>query len=133
MKKAFPAVLLAISILCSLSVAAYASTTSASTSDTQVDVAAELARLDLDILEPEQYDEVIEASNYAYLSLDDYADDPAMQEKILSARNTIIYRQSWTNLSDFEGMSITSTDMETGEVTYYPDFYDLFPEEWDVP
>ena len=48
--------------------------------------------------------EVMAAAEYAYMDIDSAT--PVMQEKILDARNTIIFSQSWTNLAECDGVTV---------------------------
>ena len=75
--------------------------------------------------------EVMAAAEYAYMDIDSAT--PVMQEKILDARNTIIYSQSWTNLAECDGVTVKAIDIKTNTTYDLPDFYDLFPADWDVP
>ena len=56
--------------------------------------------------------------------------DPATKEKILKARNQVIYSYSWT----YDGVGITHGVNDEGQKTFTiePRFEDLFPG-WDVP
>lgn len=68
-----------------------------------------------------------EAEQYAYLDLNSAT--PAMQEKILEARNTIIFSKDWVA----DGHEAYVGDVTTGEVLeVLPTFSDLFPG-WDLP
>lgn len=81
--------------------------------DMDAETAAECAYLDLDA-----------AAEYAYMDLD--AAPEELHQKILDARNVIIYSKSWT----VDGQcAITCPD---GSVQPLPEFSDLFPG-WDVP
>lgn len=75
--------------------------------------------------------EVMAAAEYAYMDIDSAT--PAMQEKILDARNTIIFSQSWTNLAEHDGVTAKVIDFKTNTTYDLPDFYDLFPADWEVP
>lgn len=67
------------------------------------------------------------ASQYAYLDLESAT--PDMQEKILDARNTIIFSKDWV-ADGYEGYV---EDVTTGEVIEtLPTFSSLFPG-WDLP
>jgi hypothetical protein len=66
------------------------------------------------------------AESYAFMNLDE-ATDEFMEKMILGARNHIIFSQSWT----VDGaVSLVDPD---GNVVPLPEFYDLFPAEWDMP
>lgn len=78
-----------------------------------------------------QSSEVAAAAEYAYMDIDSAT--PAMQEKILEARNTIIFSQSWTNLAEYDGVTVKAIDIKTNTTYDLPDFYDLFPDDWEVP
>lgn len=68
-----------------------------------------------------------EAETYAYLDLDSAS--PAMKEKILASRNTIIYSKDWVA----DGHTGYVTDVVTGEIIEpLPSFSSLFPD-WDLP
>lgn len=70
---------------------------------------------------------VEEAKEYAYLDYDSAS--PEMQEKILEARNTIIFSSDWVA----DGYSGCIQNVETGEtVKTLPTFSELFPG-WDMP
>lgn len=75
--------------------------------------------------------EVVAAAEYAYMDIDSAT--PAMQEKILEARNIIIFSQSWTNLAEYDGVTVKVIDFKTNTTYNLPDFYDLFPADWEVP
>ena len=67
------------------------------------------------------------AEQYAYLDLDSAS--PSMQQKILDARNTIIFSKDWVA----DGYEADVEDVTTGEVLEtLPSFSDLFPG-WDLP
>ncbi len=70
-------------------------------------------------------DEYIEAARYAYLDAEAY---PEMQERIISARNTIIFAESWTVEPGQAWIETAS-----GEIRELPDFYSIFPADWDIP
>ena len=63
---------------------------------------------------------------YAYLDLDSAEEE--IKDVILAARNLIIHRQSYV----VEGEAVI-TDKNGNIVREVPKFYDLFPEDWDVP
>lgn len=68
-----------------------------------------------------------EAKKYAYLDYDSAS--PEMREKILAARNVIIYSTDWVA----DGYSGCIQDVETGEtIKTLPTFSELFPG-WDMP
>lgn len=62
----------------------------------------------------------------AYSDLD--SADSATQQKILAAREQIIFSQSWV----VEGRAYV-TDSEGNIISESPHFYDIFPDDWDVP
>lgn len=78
-----------------------------------------------------------------WISLDDMADETrasmelaysdlhtapvSMQDSILTAREEIIYSQSWT----VDGQCVLICP--DGTVEELPEFYDLFPSDWDIP
>ena len=67
---------------------------------------------------------VTAAKQYAYMDLETA---PAqMQQTILDARDTIIFNQSWTVYGGY----ITHAD---GKIERVPTFYEIFPEDWDIP
>ena len=67
------------------------------------------------------------ATQYAYLDLDTAT--PDMQEKILAARNTIIFSTDWVA----DGYEAYVEDITSGEVLeILPSFSELFPD-WDLP
>lgn len=70
--------------------------------------------------------EVAAAEHWAYRDMEDATS--AEQARILEARETMIYNQSWV-ADGFEG-TITSED---GTVTRVPHFSELFPESWEIP
>ena len=72
--------------------------------------------------EPEISDEEIAL---AYSDLD-AAETDAEREAIIAARNKVIFSKSWTT----HGATVTNPD---GTVQDIPDFYSLFPEDWDLP
>lgn len=53
--------------------------------------------------------------------------DPVTQQKILGAREQVIFSQSWV----VEGRAYVTDS--AGNITESPQFYDIFPEDWDVP
>lgn len=68
-----------------------------------------------------------EAELYAYLDVDSAS--PAMKEKILDARNTIIFSKDWV-ADGHDGYVI---DVETDQILEtLPSFSSLFPD-WDLP
>lgn len=71
-----------------------------------------------------------EAERYAYMDLESAPEH--LKEKILAARNEMIYRYcpGWSA----NGWECAVIDLETGEVIRrLPDFYDLFPRDWEIP
>ncbi len=62
--------------------------------------------------------------SYAYMNLENAPVE--LQDKIIEARNEIIFSQSW----GLEGGYIIRAD---GTVENVPKFYDIFPEEWELP
>ena len=67
------------------------------------------------------------AEQYAYLDL--ASASPSMQQKILDARNTIIFSKDWVA----DGYEADVEDVTTGEVLEtLPSFSELFPG-WDLP
>lgn len=88
---------------------------SASATDVSTSAAAEQAELS-------------KARAVAYSVIDDTT--PAdRQMEILTARNKIIYGdQAWT----VDG-AVRVFNLETGATEELPDFYDLFPEDWELP
>lgn len=71
-----------------------------------------------------------EAQRYAYMDLESAPEH--LKEKILAARNEMIYRYcpGWSA----NGWECAVIDLETGEVIRrLPDFYDLFPRDWEIP
>lgn len=97
------------------------------------EVAQKMTALDMqDLLENKedgQYDAVMAAAPYAYMNLEETQDE-ATRQKILEARNTIIFSQSWKadpNLEAFVG------NIETGERYDVPSFYEVFPSDWEIP
>lgn len=71
-------------------------------------------------------EEELSAETYAYMDLETAS--PEMQERILKAREEIIFSQSWAA----DGVDLYLVDLQTGERTQLPAFSELFPE-WDVP
>lgn len=72
-----------------------------------------------------QAEKVSEAAAYAYMDLESASDE--MKEKILAARETIIYSQGW--VADGFSAVVTRAD---GTVESLPTFSELFPE-WEMP
>ncbi len=71
-----------------------------------------------------------EAERYAYMDLESAPEH--LKEKILAARNEMIYRYcpGWSA----NGWECAVIDLETDEVIRrLPDFYDLFPRDWEIP
>lgn len=94
------------------------------------EISENLSTLELQNLDQEQYADVMEAAPYAYMDLN-AVQDTATKEKILEARNTIIFNQSWTAE---EGLEAGVIDLETGEwIEQAPYFYDIFPADWEIP
>ena len=82
--------------------------------------------VDIDIT-PEQKAILQEAEQYAYLDPDTAS--PELREKILDARSTIIFSQSWVA----DGYTGCIQDVRTGEILeVLPTFSELFPD-WDMP
>lgn len=80
-----------------------------------------------DSLPAEAQTALTEAAQYAYLDLDSAT--PSMQEKILEARNTIIFSKDWVA----DGYEAYVGDVTTGEILeVLPTFSSLFPG-WDLP
>ncbi len=67
-----------------------------------------------------------EAQDYAYLDLETAL--PEMKEKILSARNTIIFSTDWVA----DGFTMTVEDPDGNTIRTMPNFSELFPG-WDLP
>lgn len=64
---------------------------------------------------------------YAYL---DYASASALdKERILNARREIIFHESWSA----EDTNLYLCDVEGNVIETYPKFYDIFPDEWEMP
>lgn len=75
----------------------------------------------------EQKDILKDAEQYAYLDPDTAS--PELQEKILDARNAIIFSQGWVA----DGHTGYIQDVRTGEILReLPTFSELFPD-WDMP
>lgn len=70
--------------------------------------------------------EELSTEAYAYMDLETAS--PEMQEKILKAREEIIFSQSWAA----DGCLGFLVDLKTGEMTQLPSFSELFPG-WDLP
>lgn len=70
--------------------------------------------------------EELSTEAYAYMDLETAS--PEMQEKILKAREEIIFSQSWAA----DDVSLYVVDIETGERERVPSFSELFPG-WDLP
>lgn len=71
-------------------------------------------------------EEELPAEAYAYMDLETAS--PEIQERILKAREAIIFSQSWAA----DGCLGFLVDLETGEMTQLPSFSELFPG-WDLP
>lgn len=96
-------------LLLATSLTGLAAGTSASTQDTEAKEA------------------LTKAEQYAYLDLDSAT--PSMQQKILDARNAIIFSKDWVA----DGYEAYVEDVSTGEVLEtLPSFSELFPD-WDLP
>lgn len=67
---------------------------------------------------------VAAAKLYAYMDLE--SAPVQMQQTILDARNTIIFSRSWA----VEGGQIIRAN---GTIERVPTFYEIFPEDWDIP
>lgn len=84
-----------------------------------------LSKLDLESVYAADRAIIMDASTYAYMSLENASDSVAT--KILKARSDIIFHQSWS----LDGQAkIVHRD---GTYEVLPEFYDLFPETWDIP
>ena len=67
-----------------------------------------------------------EMISYMYLNS---ATSSAEKNRILEARYTVIYGdQAWT-----VDNAVSVLDYTNGKATPLPDFYDLFPQDWDIP
>ena len=64
-------------------------------------------------------------SHYAYMDLD--VAPAELRGTILEAREQIIFAHSW--VAEGEGW----IEQPDGTIEVLPQFYDLFPEDWDVP
>lgn len=73
-----------------------------------------------------QQEALEEAEKIAYLDLESAS--PEMKEKILSARNQIIFSQTWVA----DGFCAYVTDSEDTVIAVVPCFSELFPD-WDIP
>ncbi len=92
----------------------------------ETDQGVELSFLNY-VPEPVTPEEELEAAKeYAYLDLESAS--PELAEKILAAREVIIYSQSWVA----DGYSGSIENVETGEIQELPTFSELFPD-WDPP
>lgn len=76
----------------------------------------------------EEYQSVLsQAEQYAYIDPDTVS--PELKEKILEARNKIIFSKDWVA----DGLRGCITDVETGEVLKeLPTFSSVFPD-WELP
>ena len=74
--------------------------------------------------EAAQQAKVAAAEPYAYMDLETVPAE--MQQTILDARNTIIFSRSW----GVEGGRIIRAN---GTIEPVPAFYEIFPEDWDIP
>lgn len=73
----------------------------------------------------ENNEETLSVEEYAYMDLETAL--IAIKNDILEARHSMIYCQSWT----VDGAcSIVCPD---GSIEAVPVFYDLFPQDWDIP
>lgn len=78
-------------------------------------------------LEAEHEAAVEAAKEYAYMDLETAPEE--LRDKILEARNTVIFSQSWV-ADGYGGMSVIRAD---GTIEHLPLFSELFPEDWDIP
>lgn len=128
-KKMFSTVLMGCMGLVMLMLSASATGNDLDTPEVKQDyVAGQLARLDFSSLSEERYKSVLDASEYAYMNLDT-ARSTELKEKILSARNTIIYSQGWS--ANGAIICVKNEDGTIDEVL--PQFYEIFPEDWSIP
>ena len=67
------------------------------------------------------------AEVYAYMDYE--TADAATQEKILEARNTIIFSRSWVS----DGMYSCVMDPDGNVVRVTPQFSEVFPADWELP
>ncbi len=115
---------LAVILALALALTALSGAVFAAGPDMDAETAAECAYLDLDAVPEYAHLDLDAAAEYAYMDLD--AAPEELHQKILDARNVIIYSKSWT----VDGQcAITCPD---GSVQPLPEFSDLFPG-WDVP
>lgn len=70
-----------------------------------------------------------ETLELAYMDIDKA--DGELREKILAAREEVIYNHSWVN-DKIEGVMMGSVDSKNRQFSITPKFSDLFPG-WDVP
>ena len=70
-------------------------------------------------------DVILLAVDYAYMDLDTASVE--LKSKILEARKEIIMSESWT----IDGFFSTLED--DGTLTPFPEFYDVFPADWEIP
>lgn len=71
-------------------------------------------------------EEFKDAAEYAYMDSESASEN--QMKKIINARETIIFEESWTAEA---GIAWIETD--TGEVEELPEFYSIFPTDWDIP
>ena len=91
-------------------------------------ITQQLSKLDFSAMPEWRKNAVVEASNYAYMDLN-AAKSIDQKEKILQARETIIYSQGW----DADGLGGYISDSEGNVIEEIPAFYDLFPADWSIP
>lgn len=91
-------------------------------------ITQQLSKLDFSAMPEWRKNAVVEASNYAYMDLD-AAKSIDQKEKILQARETIIYSQGW----GADGLGGYLSDSEGNVIKELPAFYDLFPTDWSIP
>ena len=87
----------------------------------------ELQKLDFSPLPKTQYEAVVDASKYAYIDLNS-VDSTELKNKIVEARNTIIFSQSWVN-DEINGYTLD----EYGNREEVPKFHEIFPSDWEIP
>lgn len=68
-----------------------------------------------------------EVSRLAYMNLDQASE--AMQEKILQAREEIIFSKSWVA----DGLQGFVYDKDGNVIEEVPQFSEIFPADWDMP
>lgn len=69
------------------------------------------------------------AKTYAYLDVSEMT--PEAKEVVLSARENIIFHESWVNTN--ESSSAVVKDKEGNILYILPAFKDVFPEDWAIP